>query len=212
MSRRSMPAALVVTLRRRIAAGVLVVVMMSAMLAGVFGSVSWAVTVSGDTYVQTVCTQVASFDDTVSQNRADVDQAAATFKATPTQTNAIAVRDALATVLDQNGDAIDEMVLATEDAGIPDINHGAQFAKAVVANMRAAAKLFHAAATQAAAIDVSNASRFAAGVQRLDKKITTAQKRFQQQAKRDPAFKNVSSTLQPLVVFLTTDAPRCPGT
>ena len=194
--------------RRRVLAGAVVVGMASAV---VFGAVAGAATkVSAEEYAEAICGQVAAFADRADQLSATLTQAAEAFKAEPSQTTATAVRQALFDLLEQSAQGIDQITVSTEAIGIPDVRRGAQFARAVDVNFNLAADAFHALAGSAATIDLSSATAFADDFETVVDKVETMTKRLNKQAKRTPGVKNPSAALQPLVVFMTTDAERCP--
>ena len=200
--------AMMTSVKVRHAVAAMAVVVMAWAVAGAQGA--GAATVSADEYVQTVCGEIAPFGALTDQLGAGVKQAAAAYGAQPSQTTAVALRQALADFLDQSAQAVDQVTATARSAGTPDVKGGAQFAAAVVGQFAAAANVMHGLGSQAAAIDVGSAARFAADFKHLSKKTDAMQKRFIRAAKRDPAIKNAAAALHPIVVFMTTDATSCP--
>jgi hypothetical protein len=196
------------TVKVRHAAAAIAVVVTVWAVAGAQGA--GAATVSAEEYVQTVCGEIAPFADVGERLGADLKQAAATYGEQPSQTTAVALRQALADYLDQAAEAVDQLGAAARSSGTPAVKGGARFAAAITAQFDAAAKALHALGSQAAAIDVGSASRFAADFKRLEKKAAAEQKKSIKAAKRDPAIKNAAASLRPIVVFMTTDATSCP--
>jgi len=184
---------------RHAVAGVAVVVTVCG-VAGASGAA--AATVSAEQYVQTVCGAIAPFGDLNQQLGAGVKQASDAYGAQPSQTTAVALRQALADYVDQSAQAVDQLTATARSAGTPDVKGGARFA--------AAAKAMHALGSQAAAIDVGSAARFAVGLKRVSKKIDAVQARLIKAAKRDTAITTAAGSLRPIVVFMTTDATSCP--
>jgi len=192
---------------RHAVAGVAVVVTVCG-VAGASGAA--AATVSAAQYVQTVCGAIAPFGDLNQQLGAGVKQASDAYGAQPSQTTAVALRQALADYVDQSAQAVDQLTATARSAGTPDVKGGARFAAAVATEFAAAAKAMHALGSQAAAMDVGSAARFAVGLKRVSKKIDAVQARLIKAAKRDTAITTAAGSLRPIVVFMTTDATSCP--
>jgi hypothetical protein len=203
----NIPTMMTIVKVRRGAAAVAVVVTVWA-VAG--GSGAGATTVSADEYVQTVCGAIAPFGDLTAQLGVGLKQASDAYRAQPSQTTAVALRQAFEDYLDQSAEAVDNVTATVRSAGTPDVKGGAQFAAAVAAQFVAAAKAMHALGSQAAVIDVGSAARFAADVQRVSKKTEAVQKQLIKASKRNPSIKNAAAPLRPLVEFMTTDATSCP--
>jgi hypothetical protein len=182
----------------------------AAALVGGVGAVSAATTVSPDTYAQTICSQAAPLGTLSTQLKEAFERATQAFKAEPTQGNAIAVRQTTVDLFGQLAQGADQLVASSQEAGIPDVAQGARFANAVTTHLRATAKVLHASARQAAAIDVTSASKFGTGFQRAITKSAAAVKRVNKTTKRDPAFNSPPASLHALVVYMTTDASSCP--
>jgi len=168
-----------------------------------------AARVTAEEYVQAVCDGIEPMAAVTDQLGAGVGQAADAYTAQPSQTTATAFRQALADGLEQSARAVDQATEKARAAGTPDVKRGAVFAAAIVKRFHEAAEGFRGLATQAAAIDVGSASRFVTGVKRVSDDLDSFEKRSIKVSKRDPAFRNVAAPLRPLVVFMTTDEPRC---
>jgi hypothetical protein len=173
--------------------------------------VSAASRVSPDDYAATVCGYAASYATQAMERSATVQQASQTFQAQPTQVNAVALRQALIDLLDQIGNAADQFAASAESAGTPDVPHGTRIAKAVVSHIRTQADTIRSLAALANQIDVSSVTQFVTDLQLVSQKVDKTERRLIKLAARDAAFKRPPPALQPLVVFLTTDATTCPG-
>ena len=186
------------------------VALASATLVSMWASAGGATTVSAEEYVRTVCDGIGKLADLADQAGPGVKQSADAYAAQPSQVTATALRQALVAFFDQAAEVVDRATETARTAGAPDVEHGAQFAAAIVKYFGGEAGALHAIATQATAIDVGSAAQFAAGYKRVNKKINAADARLRKAARRDPAFRNVAAPLRPLAVFMTTDATRCP--
>jgi hypothetical protein len=187
-----------------------VVALVSTTLVSAWASAAGATTVSAEEYVQTVCDGIGRLADLADQAGTSVNESATAYAAQPSQVTATALRQALTAFLDQAAQVVDQATETARAAGAPDVAHGAQFAAAIVKYFGQEAAALRAIATQAAAIDVGSASKFAADYKGVNKKINAADARLRKASKRDPAFKNVPTPLRPLAIFMTTDAARCP--
>jgi murein endopeptidase len=183
----------------------------AAILIGTLSSVSAAAGVNPEDYARTVCSYAASYATQASQLSPVVEQAVQSFQAQPSQANAVALRQALVDVLDQIAQAADQFAISTQSVGAPEVPRGARFAKAVVSHIRTNADGIRAMADLAYTIEVSSTTQFVTGLQLLVSTIEKTQARLIKRAARDPAFKRPATPLQPLVVFMTTDATTCPG-
>jgi hypothetical protein len=185
------------------------IALLSTAMASAWPSSAGAATVPADEYVQTVCDGIAPLADLADQLGPGVKQVTDAYTAQPSQTTATALREALADGVEQSAQVVDQATETARTAGTPDVNHGAQFAAAIVKHFRNAGRAFHRLAAQTRSIDVGSAARFARDLKRVAKKEDALQAQSIRSSKRDAAFRNAAAPLQPLVVFMTTDADRC---
>jgi len=173
------------------------------------GSAFATTTISAETYVETLCRGIDTLATQVQQLGPAASDARNAYDTTPSHANAIALRQSTIDVLDLGAKYADQLAATSAEIGSPEIPQGSKFAKAVSAHWRYEAGVLQSMADQARDLDVSSSSGFHRDYEALETDLGIALRRSDKQARKNPAFKNLPPSVQPLVVFITTNASTC---
>jgi hypothetical protein len=168
--------------------------------------------VSPAVYVKTVCNAIATYDAEVVGASAPYQRAASAFTAAPTGETATQVREAFVDLLDVIRKTSRDVVVTARSV-VPSGKAGARFAKALLTHLQATVTDAGSIAAQAKAkaLDVTSVDRFSSRYRALLAKLDGISEAERERARKDPALANASAPFGPIVVYMTTTAPRCPS-
>jgi uncharacterized protein YdiU (UPF0061 family) len=162
---------------------------------------------SSSDFTKQVCAAIVTAKQSGESTSTALKTAAQAYKAAPSPTTAVALRDALT----QSAQTLDQqfatLVAAIQQAGTP--ANATEFVAALSGELATQRALAQRLAQHAAAVDTSSASAFATSFQQVldETKADAAETRAS--AKKNPAFKHAPRGLRPIVRVLTTKADTC---
>ena len=184
----------------------MVVAVAATLAAGAIGPAA-AQTVTPATFTKQVCAAVAAADQTGKASTAALEAAAKAYKAAPSPTTAVAVRDAMTQALQTLEQQFSTVLASVQQIGTPP--SGTEFVTALTSELESQRAAAQQIAQHSAAIDATSSTAFVTGFQQVVTETKTTGVQSRASAKSTPAFQHAARPFRPLVRLLTTKADTC---